>query len=87
MHELPCSDGVDAPAAPLGEHYNLEGLGDNRALRCGLAVAFAAPEHYSWGEQENEGWEEECKPEADIFLGVDHGDLADEGADVNEEVE
>ena len=49
-------------------------------------VFVPAPDHDDGREQEQNGGQEEGQPEADILLGIHHGDLACESTDVDEEV-
>jgi hypothetical protein len=52
-----------------------------------LLISLASPPHDSWSGQEHEGRKSKGQPESDILLGVDHADLADQGSNIDEEVE
>jgi hypothetical protein len=80
-------EGVDGPATPLSEEEELEGRAKVGALRGATDVALASPGHDSWAKAQHDGRKGEREPEADVLLGVDHGDLTDKGTDIDEEVE
>lgn len=65
----------------------MQGTSENRTGRRRLVVPAVAEPEDEWGGQEDGRGEEVCEPEADVLLGVNHADLADQGADVDEEVE
>jgi len=80
-------DGVDGPAALVGEQEQLGGAAEDGALGRHALVAAAAPEHDERAEAEEDGRQGVRQPEADVVLAVDHGQLASQSADVDEQVE
>lgn len=78
---------VDRPAALLSEEESAESRAQDGARGLAANVALAAPEHDERTHGQHDGGESVRQVEADILLSVDHGDLADEGTDVDAEIE
>lgn len=81
------SDRVDRPSSSQGVEQDLERLAESRSSGRSLLISLSAPPHNSGSEKEGECWEQECQPETDVLLGVDHTNLSDKGTDVDEQVE
>jgi hypothetical protein len=85
---LPRAVRVERPAPLVCEEKRAHGRDQDGAARLDRdRVALAAPEEDDGREAEDDGGQGEAEPEADVALGVGHADLADERADVDEEVE
>ena len=80
-------EGVERPAAFLGVDPEAHGFPQHGALRGGALVHVAAAVHDQGTEAEGQGGDHVGEPETDVALGVGHGDLADQRADVDGEVE
>ena len=78
---------IDRPATLHGQTPDLEGLAVDGAGRRREHVDVLAEEQDHRGGAEHDGWAEEGQPESDVLLGVHHGDLAAQRADVDHEVE
>lgn len=87
MQFLPGSDGVDRPAALLRKEEDLEGRAKYGTTGFTASVTLTAPKHNDRAQRKKNGRQSVGEPEADILLGKDHGNLADEGTNINEEVE
>ena len=71
----------------MGQDKGAQGRDEDGAGGLAAEIALAPPPHDHGAEGEHDGGQGVGEVEADVLLGVDHGDLADEGADVDEEVE
>lgn len=60
-------DRVDAPAATAGVAPQAPAGGEDGAGGWGLGVAFAAQDEDDGAEEENDGGEGVCEPEADVL--------------------
>ena len=81
------SDRVDGPTALHGQTPDLDGFAINGSGWRREDVDLLAEEQDDGCQAEHDRGAEVGQPEPDIFLGIDHGNLAAESADVDHEVE
>lgn len=81
------SNGVQVPSALGCVTNELEGLAEDGAGGRGLLVPLAADGKNREAQEEDDRREQVGQPETNALLCVDHGDLADDGADVDGGVE
>ena len=80
-------DRVQAPAAALSVCPEAKGRTKNTTLRRGSNVLVPACVQHNRTAEEDQRWQEECKPETDIVCRVGHSDLAYKSSNINEQVE
>lgn len=82
--------GPNRVGRPLALHIGFEDLdrfGEDGTGGRSADVLVAAVEHDGRAEQEHDGREKVSKPETDVLLGEDHGNLSENGTNVDEHVE
>lgn len=87
MHVPPCRNRVNRPSTLLSKEKRPQSRSQNRARRGLIAISTLSPPHDQGAQRQHAGRQREAQPETDILLGVDHGDLADQSANVDEHVE
>ena len=103
MEALIGGDGVEGPAAFVGEKEELKGFGEDGTLWWGSYVSIAAIPHYEGAKAQHDGGKEIGEPETNIFLRVSlevlvclqgvirvmyyHSNLANKSTNVDEKVE
>ena len=87
VETFPSGDGIDMPAALVGQRKGLDGLGNDGACRRYAIVMLAPPPHDQRADTQHDCGEQVAEPEANILFGVDHGQLTNKGTDINKEVE
>jgi len=75
------------PSALHSQEQQLHGRSQYAACRRKLSVVFVANEEDRERGEEEDGGDEVCKVETDVSLCINHGDLANQGPDVDEPVE
>ena len=78
---------VQRPASLHRQLPQAEGLQIHRPRRLNKVILVAAEEEHERAPEEHDGRQQVRQPEADVALGVDHADLAREGASVDHQVE
>jgi hypothetical protein len=86
-HMLIGGDGVEMETTFGAEEEELDGWAENAALWRRVFVPVSAEEENGQSKAKGNGWQHETQIEANITFGVNHGHLADQSADVDEEVE
>ena len=87
MKSLPGCVRIDVPATLVRQEEGLEGLGQDRSGRRPLLVSMSSPPHDCRADTQHDRRQEKAEPKTDVFLGVDHSELTDQGADVDKYVE
>jgi hypothetical protein len=80
-------DGIDAESTTKSLEEELESRSHDVARRGCKNVEFLAEEENGEGDDEHDGRNEVCQPEANVALSVDHGNLTYKSTNVDEEVE
>lgn len=80
-------DRVKRPAALHGQRPQTESLTISRARGRDQVILASAEIQDRWANAEHHGGEEERQPESNISLSVHHGKLADQGTNVDHQVE
>ena len=70
-----------------GVEEHVQEFGEHRTSRRRQSVVLLADCQDDWSAEEEDGWKEESEVEADVFLRVYHGNLADQRANIDAEVE
>jgi hypothetical protein len=78
---------IERPAALHGQLPQEEGFGIHGAGRGVKLVARSAQEENGRAEAEHDGGKKVGEPETDVALGVNHTDLASQGAHIDHQVE
>ena len=86
IHHLRCH-WIHGPAALHGKTPKLEGLGEYGASGWSLGIFVAHQEHDSRATEEQESRQNERQPISNILFCIDHADLANQGANVDHEIE
>jgi hypothetical protein len=70
------SDRVERPAALVTKKEETDSFAENGARRRGAYVSVAAPNQDGWAEAQQDCWEQESEPEANVLFAVNHTDLS-----------
>lgn len=86
-HMFVGGDGVEMETTLCTEEEELDGWAENAALWWSVFVPVSAEEENGQGDAKCKCWQHETQVEAHITFSINHRHLADQSADVDEQVE